>query len=156
MNEVESTIVPQNLITFRVPGKPIALKRHRSSRNGHMYDPSANDKKVFLSKIQCHAPLRPISSKYALIVRATFVMPRPKKHFRTGRFSEELRKDAPCIHTSTPDIDNLAKFILDAMNEVFYEDDSQIYNLQCDKKYGAGNDDRKGYTDIQIECVIKT
>ena len=34
-----------------------------------------------------------------------------------------------------PDVDNLSKFILDAMNEVFYEDDRQVVELNSHKEY---------------------
>lgn len=33
-----------------------------------------------------------------------------------------------------PDIDNIAKLILDALNGIAYEDDAQVVILQCAKK----------------------
>jgi len=36
----------------------------------------------------------------------------------------------------TPDTDNLAKFIMDALNGVYYKDDSQVYSLEVLKRYG--------------------
>jgi Holliday junction resolvase RusA-like endonuclease len=36
-------------------------------------------------------------------------------------------------HTSKPDIDNLVKAILDALNGVAFNDDSQIWEIQSSK-----------------------
>ena len=39
-------------------------------------------------------------------------------------------------HTKKPDCDNIAKSILDALNNVAYYDDSQICKLSVEKYYG--------------------
>jgi Holliday junction resolvase RusA-like endonuclease len=38
--------------------------------------------------------------------------------------------------TGRPDIDNLAKAILDALNEVVYEDDAQVSDLHFSRRWG--------------------
>ena len=43
-------------------------------------------------------------------------------------------KDKP--YTGKPDLDNVAKAILDGLNAVAFEDDSQIVGLQITKSYG--------------------
>ena len=40
------------------------------------------------------------------------------------------------MHTKRPDCDNLAKSILDALNGIAYDDDSQICSLSVFKFYG--------------------
>lgn len=40
-------------------------------------------------------------------------------------------------HTSRPDIDNLAKLVLDAANGVLWEDDSQIVSMKLTKEYSV-------------------
>ena len=35
-----------------------------------------------------------------------------------------------------PDVDNIAKAVLDALNGIAYDDDKQITSLVIDKKYG--------------------
>ena len=42
----------------------------------------------------------------------------------------------PVLHIYKPDADNLAKFVLDALNGHYYAADSQIYLLCVEKKYG--------------------
>ena len=39
------------------------------------------------------------------------------------------------FHTKKPDVDNLAKSILDSLNGKTYKDDSQIVSLHIEKKY---------------------
>lgn len=45
-------------------------------------------------------------------------------------------------HTKRPDIDNLAKLVLDAGNGVLWEDDSQVCHLDVRKVYGSPLDRR--------------
>jgi len=40
-------------------------------------------------------------------------------------------------HTSKPDADNLAKLVGDALNEIAYQDDSQVAELIVRKRYGS-------------------
>ena len=39
--------------------------------------------------------------------------------------------------TKKPDIDNIAKIILDALNKLAFKDDNQITKLEIEKKYGT-------------------
>ena len=66
-----------------------------------------------------------------------FYMPRPKSHYRTGKYSHLLKESCKDIinHSVTPDLDNLIKYISDVMNKGFYKDDSQICSIQAEKKY---------------------
>lgn len=57
------------------------------------------------------------------------------------------------IHCFMPDIDNLAKFILDAMNEKFFLDDRQVVKIIASKHYINDLEKQKttpGYTNVII------
>jgi Holliday junction resolvase RusA-like endonuclease len=69
-------------------------------------------------------------------VVARFVFPRPKTHYRTGRYASQLRPDAPAFHTRTPDADKLQRALGDAFKGVVLRDDSQIAVWQVSKVYG--------------------
>lgn len=61
-----------------------------------------------------------------------FRMPIPKS------YSKKLTKD--CLdglerHLKKPDLDNMAKLVLDSLNGIVYKDDSQIVNLHLRKVY---------------------
>tara|TARA_R110000824_G_scaffold70768_2_gene181492 strand:+ start:4059 stop:4469 length:411 start_codon:yes stop_codon:yes gene_type:complete len=121
------------LIDFAIDGKPLPLQRHRSTRRGIMYDPSKKDKVNFLTKCLEFAPKTPLEG--ALWIEVVFSMPRPKSHYRTGKNAGKLKDDSPTMHTKKPDLDNLVKFVCDALDRKFYLDDSQITRIQAVKVY---------------------
>ena len=122
--------------SFIVPGNPIALKRHRSFQRGKFkgtYDPSKNDKWDFLAKSILHKPDIPFDEPLSLDLE--FCFSRPKNHYRSGKYSNQLKDSAPTWHTKTPDADNLTKFVCDALNGIFWKDDSVICDIKITKKY---------------------
>ena len=121
------------LIDFVIEGKPKPLQRHRATRRGIMYDPSKKDKADFLTRCLEFAPKTPLEG--ALWIELVFSMPRPKSHYRTGKNAGKLKDDSPTMHTKKPDLDNLVKFVCDAIDRKFYLDDSQITRIQAVKIY---------------------
>ena len=77
------------MISFTIPGKPKALKRHRVAKNGRMYDPSSTDKKQTWLQIAKHRPKLPLTGDIDL--KLIFFMPRPKAHYRTGKYAHLLK-----------------------------------------------------------------
>ena len=125
-----------NIFRVTVPGNPQALKRHRSYRHGNhlrMVDPSQTDKMDFLARCMNKRPSKPLTCP--LEVHIIFLFPRPKNHFRTGKFSGILKDNAPKWHVSRPDVDNLIKFVLDALNGVYWKDDTQVCIVTAVKQY---------------------
>ncbi len=119
----------------RVEGVPKSQKRHRtSSVNGYIrnYDPSSKDKSVFEKKL---TQSNPKLLTGAISLSLTFYMPRPKNHYRTGRYKHKLKGKSPVYHLNKPDIDNLIKFVLDSGNGILWKDDSQIFQIEALKKY---------------------
>ncbi len=134
-------------IQFQIPGPPKHQQRHRSSSRGkfvHQYDPSAKDKKDFLLQAMQYAPKAPHTG--AVYLTVWFCMPRPKSHYRTGKFAGILKDSAPLWHIKRPDIDNLLKFVMDSLNGVFWKDDSQICSVIAQKRY-----DERPRTVIQVD-----
>ena len=71
-------------------------------------------------------------------VRIDFVFPRLKKHFRTGRFSDVLRDDAPIYHTVYPDADKLQRSTFDALTKAgIWADDARAAIVTASKTYGT-------------------
>lgn len=56
----------------------------------------------------------------------------PKSYSKKRRQECEIGNEMP---TKKPDIDNIAKVVLDALNGVAYHDDSQVTNLKVRKRY---------------------
>eukprot|EP01041_Mallomonas_annulata_P013305 gene13305-28190_t len=119
-------------LSFIVFGDPVPLSRHMMSNN-RMYNPSSTSQRHFLQACEKHLPSEPYLGP--LEVFLAFYFTRPKSHYRTGKYSHILKEDAPSWHTSRKDIDNLAKFVLDALNEKAYVDDRQIVAIHAYKMY---------------------
>ena len=65
-------------------------------------------------------------------------MKRPKSHYRTGKYSDLIKdRFKNIIHTKKPDIDNLIKFVLDALSgqNGFFLDDNLIESIYAKKIY---------------------
>ena len=120
-------------INIVIKGKPKPQQRHRHTKRGFTYDPSKSDKKDFLALIHAEAPKQPL--KGDLSIKVVFGMPYVKKHYRTGKYSGELKPNPPHAYTNKPDIDNLLKFVMDAGNNVIWYDDSQIWKVEMEKIY---------------------
>jgi Holliday junction resolvase RusA-like endonuclease len=136
------------MLRFQVNYKPTPLKRPRLVKSNIVYDPSKKDKKDWLNLCRKYAPPVPLAGPLRMNIE--FYFARPKCHYRTGKYSKELKATAPHIHTNMPDIDNLSKFILDAMNAVFYEDDRQVVELNSHKEYLNDQSNKVGYCIVTV------
>jgi Holliday junction resolvase RusA-like endonuclease len=139
-------------LRFTVYGKPLAQKRHRHFSRGkfvRVYDPSKADKtdlqQVLLQFKSENNITKPIEGSLAM--KVVFNFERPKSHYRTGKYAGLVKESAPIEHTNKPDLDNLAKFVLDSMNKMIFNDDSQISNLLLIKNWCEPNEQ---------ECTIIT
>jgi Holliday junction resolvase RusA-like endonuclease len=156
---------------FKIHGNPRPLQRHRTSR-GHMYNPSLKYQKSFLNAYQNlifddeqHNIYMDMNNDYDyddtplfdankyLAITIIFRMKRPKSHFINnkpglGRIKKKALSQLLPIRT---DVDNLAKFVLDSMNGVLYEDDKQIMSLHATKLL-----DNVGLCEGSTEIYIRT
>ena len=98
-------------------------------------------------QIAKYKPKRPLAGD--IMLKVIFFMPRPKTHYRTGKFKHILKDDMPEYHSFTPDLDNLVKMLCDTIQgkDRMIVDDSQICMLQAVKVYG------KPRTEIIIEEI---
>lgn len=70
----------------------------------------------------------------ALKVRVEAVFPRPNK------LIWKKRPMPRAMHTSKPDVDNVTKAVLDAVNQMLFRDDSQVHSQTCEKWIAAGDE----------------
>jgi Holliday junction resolvase RusA-like endonuclease len=71
-----------------------------------------------------------------LSLTVTFYQFRPKKHFRTGKFSHVLRDDAPIAPATVPDLSKLIRATEDAITDAgVWIDDKNVVRLVADKAY---------------------
>jgi Holliday junction resolvase RusA-like endonuclease len=133
---------------IEIIGKPIAKKRPRFARQGKFvktYNEQVTEEGQALIQIMEQAKDqlsegKPLTEALSISIIAIFA--RPKSHYGTGRNAGKLKKTAPEYHTKKLDVDNIAKFYLDVMNNHVYLDDGQCVSLHVSKKW-AGFDERE-------------
>ena len=114
---------------IEISGPPVSWKRARRCGNRY-FDAQAPEKQM----VQLQAKFQLKSHKPFLSpVRAhiLFEMPIPSS-WSKKRQTAALKTP----HSTLPDLDNLIKFVLDALNGVVWKDDSLIYEINATKKYG--------------------
>lgn len=127
---------PHVIYQMEVEGNPSAMARPRH-RNGNTYNPSERAVTQFRNKVFGKLSLELIRTpvfrkEKVLTVTVWHFMRRPNDDF-VGRVRSpgNLRGDYaldPYLPIK-PDIDNLAKFVLDALNGPMFEDDRQVVKL---------------------------
>ncbi len=130
-----------------IPGTPVAKGRPRIGKYG-TYTPKKTA--MFESYAgYCWAAeyghLKPIESP--LDVSIVFYMPIPKSITKKAKEAIEQGKTK---HIKKPDLDNMAKAVLDALNGLAYKDDSQIVSLTLYKTYSE-----QPRTEVKIMEVTK-
>jgi Holliday junction resolvase RusA-like endonuclease len=123
---------------FIIEGEPKYQKRHRHG-NGRTWNPSSKDKKAIRQHIALLCKDKPLETP--LRVEITAYYPFLKSFSKKERL---IMEGAPKM--TKPDVDNICKLYLDAMNGVVYLDDNQITELFVRKLYS-----RKPCVVIEVE-----
>ena len=137
------TDIPGPLV-FAVAGIPAPQGSKRLVGHGHMIESSSKVKPwreavkwaalAAISRQGWQTTIRPVE------VTITFLLARPKKHYRTGRCADQLRDDAPTWVNRTPDLSKLVRSTEDALTEAgVWRDDAQAVVEHTEKRW-AGDD----------------
>lgn len=121
-------------ITFTVAGEPVPQPRPRVSTRGgfaRAYVPAKHPVHAYRQSLAAAARDAGLSeSGDPLNVVIDAVFERPKSHMKKSG----VKADAPRL--PRPDVDNLAKAVLDALQEVM-GDDANVARLVVEKSYGT-------------------
>ena len=119
---------------FEVPGKIIGKGRQRQNTyTGSIYTPTRT--KDYESLIMQYFLLKyprykPFEGRVQVEINALFEVPKSTK-----KADKELMLSNQINPTKKPDIDNIVKIILDAMNGIAFKDDTQITKINVEKTY---------------------
>lgn len=110
----------RNKICFEILGTPRAKKRAAYGTRGHRYNASQAEEQQFAATVKSvlsdsTGSVPTFDSSALLCMDVGFVFPAGKKLLATA------------------DVDNLCKFVMDALNGVLYSDDKQIVELRAKK-----------------------
>ena len=138
------------MITFTVRGIPAPQGSKRAFRNRH------SGRVALVESSKRVAPWRsdvrdaaidalaahPVYGQHScaafhepVAVGLAFRFPRPKGHFGTGRNATVLKPGAPLHPAGKPDLDKLARAILDAITHLVVADDALVVSLVATKVY---------------------
>lgn len=118
--------------TITIPGKPQAKQRARVMKNGFAYTPKKTVnyenwvKWLYIQQVKRPATDKPVK------VKITYFHQIPKS---TTKKNRALIQSGLLKPTIKPDIDNIMKSILDALNKTAWLDDSQIVSVTAEKVY---------------------
>lgn len=118
---------------FEVPGEPRGKGRPRVTRNGTYTDSEtkAYEQKIIAYYRKTFGSFRwPDNSFIAVKVVAYY--PIPKSATKAQLAAMQAGKIFP---SRKPDIDNVLKVVLDALNGVAYKDDSRVVHVEAEKRY---------------------
>ena len=128
---------PNKEVNIIVPGKPFGKQRPRMSRRGKFtttYTPKETVEYENLVKISYYTSTGGNTKLKGAIkaeIRGIFPVPNSASNKQKEKMlSGEIK------YTKKLDCDNMAKCVLDALNNIAYDDDSQIYDLKVTKEYG--------------------
>lgn len=103
-----------------VPGKPKGKGRPRMARGGWVYTPGATrryEKLLRQAYSNKYGNAQPLSGPLKVIILASFGKPARSKRPYPAR----------------PDLDNIIKIAMDALNGLAWVDDSQVVSIQAEK-----------------------
>jgi Holliday junction resolvase RusA-like endonuclease len=151
------------MVLFTVQGQPRPLKTARFRmfrRKTFTFNPSATYQASFLKAAKDALSFRavPVFPNQPIFARVVFWVRRPNIHFIAstrgpGRLKPRFLDQMDYLPHRSLDADNLAKFVLDALNGLLYADDSQVVSLQSTKAHdniGSCN----GRVEVQVWRVL--
>ena len=121
-------------VVFEVPGEPRGKGRPRFTKTGHPYTDSETrayeNKIVAYYRKQLGAFRWPDSAFVSVQVTACYPIPKSATKAATAAMRE-----GTMLPLRKPDIDNVMKIVLDALNGVAYKDDSRVVRVEAQKVY---------------------
>ena len=116
---------------FEVAGEVIGKGRPRFTRSGRTYTPKKTldyeraIKRAYLNKYT-------YLSKRSIRIKICAYLEVAKSHSKVKK-QKMLANELQC--TKKPDVDNIVKVVLDALNKVAYRDDTQVVELVAIKRW---------------------
>lgn len=122
-------------IEFKVEGPPIGKGRPKAVRMGNavrMYTPKKTaeyETDIAFEAVKVMGDAKPVETPVSVGVLAYYPIP--------ASWSKKRQQAAyeGALIPGKPDLDNVLKAVLDALNGVFYKDDKQVVRMVCSKRY---------------------
>ena len=118
-------------VSFTIPGTPIAKGRPKFASRGKYVQAYTPEKTLnYENLVKVSYPGGKLSGAIEATIYLFFPIPKS-----TSKKKAEDMRNLRTLHTKKPDADNCIKAILDALNNIAYDDDSQIAMVRAYKFY---------------------
>jgi Holliday junction resolvase RusA-like endonuclease len=137
--------MPLSRVEISVPGKPRGWQRSGTADGHHYVKKETAAEQAYIRQLAARAMAGepPMTGPIAFTFEAVFEKP--------TSWSPRLQSMPNLPHVSKPDLDNIEKLLLDALNGVAWADDAQVCQVVKRKRYGEGE-----RVDIVIEELATT
>ena len=126
------------MLTYMVEGNPVGKGRPKFARRGNFvstYTPTkTRDYENVITEVAKKAmgSNEILETPVTVAIYITVPIPASYSKKRTEACLKDIERPI-----KKPDIDNIAKCFLDAMNDIVYKDDTQVLTLHVTKVYGT-------------------
>jgi Holliday junction resolvase RusA-like endonuclease len=124
-------------IMFTIYGEPVPKGRPRFSTRGKFpvaYTPEKTknyESEVAMMAKAAMGASEPLEGALEAFIYVTFAVPASYSKKRTEACLSGQEK-----HTKKPDMDNVVKYVIDGMDKIVFENDSQFTSIHATKVYG--------------------
>lgn len=118
----------------RGDGSPMVVKTDDSGKAGREWRESIAGA---VAAEMNRTGFRTVPPRVPVVIEMVFFRVRAASHFGTGRNSLVLKGSAPALPSVKPDVDKLARGVLDALKGVAWHDDGQVTGAPAWKDFGT-------------------
>lgn len=118
-------------VIFTIRGEPKGKGRPRFTKTGRVYTPDETTRYEALVGLSYHNSAK--GYKFTSPVRVTI-----KAYHKPPKKSKKVVEDmlnGKILPTKKPDLDNIAKIVLDGLNKIAWDDDTQVVEMMVIKRY---------------------
>lgn len=132
MEKVDENMIPNTRITLTIPGEPRGKQRAKWSPVGTYSPKETVNYETYIKQLFAikYPSFIPIESALTAELWAGLIIPKSASKKKIGMMKLGIIKP-----TRRPDVDNILKLTLDALEKLAYKNDSQICRVVIDKDY---------------------
>lgn len=119
-------------VIFTIRGEPRGKGRPRFTKTGRVYTPTETAQYESLVGLSYRNSAR--GYKFTSPVRVTIKAFHKPPKGKSKKVTEDML-NGRILPTKKPDLDNIAKIILDGLNKVAWDDDTQVVEMMVIKRY---------------------
>jgi len=132
MEVVDENTVPSTKVSLTIPGEPRGKQRPRWQKFGTYTPKETMNYETYIKQLFAikYPGFMPVESALTANLWAGLTIPKSASKKKQGMMKLGIIKP-----TRRPDVDNILKAVLDALEKLAYKNDSQICRVVIDKDY---------------------